>query len=285
MKRPFLLVFLLLLLPGCIALPEQNASLGLTRSDATLERERMVAGPVKLQRPVVVLNGYRGLPTLANRVARKLCEITSGKREDFLAISYWTSTDLDAIAAKVVRKVEEAWPSDDPEQTVEVDVVAVSMGGVVARWAAMAPEDRVRGAAEGTAGGDKSKSGRKAHGKRLRIARVFTISSPHGGALMANLIAPDAAARDMRTGSPFLAAMDRTLPDANYDMVCYAQTNDKMVGALHASPAGHGVIWCSGTWIFSHFTAPDNPMFLVDIARRLRGEAPALKESGSPPSD
>jgi pimeloyl-ACP methyl ester carboxylesterase len=243
----------------------------------------MIEAPTPLARPVVVLNGYRGLPTLASRVARKLREMTSGRAEDFLAVSYWTSTDLDAIAAEVVRRVDEAWPSEDPERTVEVDVVGISMGGVVARWAAMAPEQRVR---EGEF--EERQAGRLPHSdrtKRLRIARLYTIATPHQGAVMANLVAPDAAARDLRTGSAFLAALDSALPGAGYELVCYAQTNDKMVGALHAAPQGTTPFWCSGTWAFSHFMAADNPMFLADIARRLRGEEPILKAGGAPLSD
>jgi hypothetical protein len=281
MMRVLVLSLGAVLLPGCIALPERNAALGLTRSAASIERARMTQAPVALARPVVVLNGYRGLPTLASRVSRKLCETTSGEPSDFLAISYWGSTDLDGIAAEVVRRVDERWRSEDPERTIEIDVVGISMGGLVARWAAIEPERRVRTGA--SAAGQTAPPG--PGGKRLRIARLFTLASPHDGAAMANVIAPDAAARDMRTGSAFLAALDGALPGAPYELVCYAQTNDKMVGALHAAPEGRQVIWCSGTWTFSHFMVADNPIFLVDIARRLRGEAPVLKECGAPPGD
>src|SRR5262245_26650776 len=99
------------MLSGCIALPEQNTTLGLTRSEASEECARLRAEPVGLERPVVVLNGYRGLPTVTMRVASRLAAMTSGERGDFLTISYWWTTDLDAIAAEVVRQVEERWPS------------------------------------------------------------------------------------------------------------------------------------------------------------------------------
>src|ERR1043165_8734882 len=101
-------VLLGVVLGGCIALPERNEQIELTRSGAAAETERMRAEHVTLVRPVVVLNGYHGVPTLSKRVQRKLMEMTSGRREDFINISYTWSTDLDAIAAEVVRRVDEA---------------------------------------------------------------------------------------------------------------------------------------------------------------------------------
>lgn len=277
------LVIAAVLLQGCIALPEQNMTLGLTRPAAAAEAERMRREHVGLERPVVILNGYRGLPTLTARVASILTDMTSGDRGDFYTISYWWTTDLDAIAAEVVRQVDERWPCDDPQRTTEVDVVAISMGGLVARWAAMPPEERVR--ASGGTGFDSEQSKPVARGKRLRIARLFTMGSPHRGAKLAETISPDRATHDMQGGSDFLKALDRGLESADYELVCYAQTGDTLVGATRTAPAGREPIWGSGTLIFSHFTTHENPLFLADIARRLRGEAPLLHEAGPPPED
>jgi pimeloyl-ACP methyl ester carboxylesterase len=275
------LVLLLALLSGCISLPERNAGLGLTRDAAEAETARMRAAPAVLTRPVVVLNGYHGLPTLASRVARKLASTTSGERDDFLAISYTLETNVDEIAAEVVERVEARWPSDDPDRTVEVDVVAVSMGGLVARWAALAPEMRVR-----DQGSDSTEPVTPpAHGKRLRIARLFTLGTPHRGSVMAERIAFDPATHDMRGGSGLLRTLDASFPGCGYDTVCYGQTNDKLVGATRTAPPGQEPLWSSGTLVFSHFTTSDNPLFLADIACRLRGEKPLLAQNGAPSSD
>ncbi|MFC1766418.1 esterase/lipase family protein [Planctomycetota bacterium] len=63
--------------------------------------------------------------------------------------------------------------SDDPNQTVQADVIAHSMGGLVSRYAAM-----------------------EVPGKpRLRIAHLFTIATPHQGALISIPPSPDPRAR------------------------------------------------------------------------------------------
>ncbi len=65
----------------------------------------------------------------------------------------------------VIDAVDQKFPSSDPEVTTEVDVIGYSMGGLAARYAAM-PATAV----------NLSK-------RRLQIGRLFTISSPHRGAL------------------------------------------------------------------------------------------------------
>lgn len=285
MRRFLAMAMAAALLGGCVALPERNGALGLTRLGAAAEAERMEREPVQLLRPVVVLNGYHGLPTLANRVARRLGEMTSGKPGDFLAISYTFSGDLDDVCGTILREVEARWPSPDPERTIEVDVVGVSMGGIAARWAALTPEARAevrgRSMSEDPDPADQGPALRK----RLRIARLYTISAPHRGSRMAEILALDPATADMRGGSAFLHAIDTALPGAGFELVCYTQCRDNLVGATRTAPPGQEPIWTSGTLVFSHFTASRNPMFLVDIARRLRGETPLLQAGDAPPAD
>jgi len=80
--------------------------------------------------------------------------------------------------------------SRPPACTSEVDVIGVSMGGVVGRCAAAPPP-----------------AGRL--GKRLKIARLFTISSPHRGAVMASLLPPliGPIQLELRKESTFLRAL------------------------------------------------------------------------------
>ena len=75
-------------------------------------------------------------------------------------VSFLFDSDFDACRRRLVEQVDKAFPTDDPYRTTEVDVIAVSMGGIVARYAALP-------AAPGE------------HRRQLRIARLFTISSPH----------------------------------------------------------------------------------------------------------
>ena len=125
----------------------------------------------------------------------KLKHATSGKDADFLYLYYPLDTDFDEIADYVVREVEKKWPSGDEAQTVPVDVVGVSMGGLVARWAALAPGRADTGDGR-TAGGGCT--------KRLNIVRLFTFSSPHRGAVMAETvhIDPAGAGHDRGVGVP-----------------------------------------------------------------------------------
>jgi pimeloyl-ACP methyl ester carboxylesterase len=262
---------------GCISMPERNPALGLTREQAAADSEQMRHARKPLARPVVVLNGYRGVPTLANRVARRLTDLTSGNGSDILAVSYFFDTYFDRIAAEVVRRVEERWPSADPDQTIEVDVVGISMGGLVARWAALPVAERVRA---GAAAPDSTSAG-----KRLRVRRLFTLGTPHRGATLAEAVAPDAAARDMVRGSPLLATLDARLNEGGYELVCYGQCRDGIVGCTRCAPDGQEPIWTSGTLLGSHLSIGDNRLFLADIARRLRGEEPLLHAGPPPPRD
>lgn len=248
----------------------------ITQQDGALELRRLEAAPKPLDRPVVILNGYHGLPRVISSLTSNLRNATSGRDEDFLAVSFFFSASVESAAAAAVDEVNERWPSVDPDSTVEVDVVALSMGGIVARWAALTPEQRAAGA--------KSPDGTvQTPMRRLRIRRLYTLSSPHRGAAMAEYIRIDQAAVEMRAGSEFLHGLDAALPAADYELVCYSQLRDMTVGATRAAPDGRPLTWTGGTLLFSHLTITDNTVVLADIARRLRNEPP-LVEPGDPPA-
>jgi hypothetical protein len=231
-----------------------RAALDPSRAEVMAEVSRMRADPKPLARPVVVLAGYRAWSIMPRSVAATLAKLTTGRPwpEDFLAIAYPWSTRLEAIAGRVADAAERRWPG----QTV--DVVAVSMGGLVARTAA---------------------AGLTPDGRRLRIARLFSLATPHRGARLAAWVRPDAAARAMRPGSAFLARLDDCLAadrarGMGYALVCYARLRDSWVGARRTSPAGVPVAWVHGWRLLSHLAISSDMRILTDIARRLRGEEP-----------
>ena len=252
---------------GCGSIELANPAYPLTNAQVREELDRLRdAEPATLQRPVVVLGGYRALPTMADRLADQLALLTGADRADFYPISYTLGASMHTIAELVVTRVEKRWPSDDPNETTEVDVVGISMGGLIGRYAALPASERTF------------------KGKRLKVRRLFTLASPHRGAALAEKIALDDAARDMRAGSAFLAQLDAALAGADYEIVPYAVLNDGWVGATRAAPPGMEPIWSPGRRAFSHFNASDDPRILADLARRLRSDGP-LGEPSTPPQD
>jgi len=228
---------------------------------------------VTLDRPIVVLAGWRSPPTVANWLAWRLAALTSGRLGDVLALSYTLHGDIERIARLVHQRVVGEFGTGVIEDGSDgapnsVDIVGVSMGGLIAR----------RLAAWGVDADDGSKG-------RLRAVRIFTLATPHRGAELARWIRPDAASRAMRPGSAWLAALDKALVDREWSMVCYAHLNDRMVGATRTAPPGMVQLWTRGVRVFSHYATTQDRLILVDLARRLRGE-PGLGEGGSvPPRD
>lgn len=267
-------------LTGCVPFGVSNPTITASRSQAGDDLCRMEADPRPLHRPVVVLNGYRALAPHANILRANLQRATSAQDSDYLTVSYAFASSIEEAAQEVIAAVNARWPGDSPDETIEVDVVAVSMGGIVARYAALSDVDRLAlearwSRADGT--GDIPLP-------RLRIARLFTLATPHRGARLADTIALDAAALEMRSGSAMLRALDAALPTADYELTCYGQLRDFTVGVTRTAPEGHALAWTDGTLMFSHVTIADNTLVLADIARRLRGEGPLL-EPGPPPDE
>lgn len=199
-------------------------------------------------------------------LAWRLRLLTGADRDRVLAISYPFRGDIDTIVPMVVDRIEARWPSDDPERTTEVDVVGISMGGLIAR------------AAEA---GHALDDGHKL----LNINRLYTLATPHRGATLANHFRLDPAARDMKPGSEFLEWLNAELEHAEYDLICYARLHDGWVGATNTAPPGHDPIWLGGLAWGSHFTITQDRRILADIALRLRNEEPIAPEPSPPPHD
>lgn len=223
----------------------EGCAVGLREVEAELAR--MAREPVGLRRPLVVLNGYHTPPNEVWWAKARLSRLTSRRASDFGTVSYMYATRLGDAAEKAVRGVERRWGKG-----VEIDVVGISMGGIVARLAA--------------------------HEMGLRMVRLFSFATPHDGSSRAVFIAPDEAARDMKPGSAFLTRLNAF--HRPYSMVCYGQENDAVVHHRGAAPPGERPFVAPGSWMMEHFTTLHNPWFMLDLARRLRGEEPLLKHPG-----
>lgn len=252
-----------ILLTGCRMPPiEGNPSFTLSRQEALLALKAMRAEPYTLQRPVVVLGGYADPGFVAGAVARRLREVLEPSRE-IIAISFLDALTFESCREKVIRRVDARFPTDDPIFTQPVDVVAVSMGGLVARHAA-----------------------RDLGGRRLNINRLFTIASPHTGAKLAALPTFDKRQLAMRIDSDFLAALNDDPDSLDFPIFAYVRLEDAIVGVDHAAPPGMTPWWVPNEPAsFAHIGAADDPRLLADIARRLREEPPFATHPAAPPPD
>ncbi len=165
----------------------------------------------------------------------------------------------DEARDRVVKAVEEAFGRGEAGWTVEVDVIGYSMGGIVARHAALARDDG---------------------GTRLRIARLFTLASPHRGTELADKIpALDDLLVSIRPASAELMRLDAALPDAEYRIYPYCRLGDEIVGEPNTAPPGEIAWWVQNLPLqLAHADIYKDPRIMADIMRRLRGEEPIATE-------
>jgi pimeloyl-ACP methyl ester carboxylesterase len=206
-------------LGGCIAVPTSHSVLSLSRDEGRAELERLSAAPVSPLRPVVILSGYHTPAIHAQSLQRALIKATGAPAENFLIVSYVGMTNFDSVAEHTLRKVEERWPSANVDETQPVDVIGISMGGLIGRYCAITPDKRSTSLVSLHIGGGADAAANSSQ-KRLNVQRLFTFSSPHRGALFTRAFAPDRLARDMRSGSAFLARLDRDRAENPFEMVC-----------------------------------------------------------------
>ena len=249
-------------LAGCAAGELVNPSFPLSVEDARDAAREMTENPKPLTRPVVVLGGFVDPGIIAGHLASWIKKATGDSR--IIAVSFALAGDFDACRGDLIREVEAAFPCDDPAWTTEVDVVAVSMGGLVARYATLPP-------------------GGRPDAKRLRIARLFTLSTPHRGARMATWPTLSRLQTEMRPDSAFMARMRVERQGARYTLYPYVRLGDTIVGEANSAPHGRVPWWLPNrTGEGAHLMAYGDPRLLAEIARRLRGEQPFTTEPPAP---
>jgi hypothetical protein len=160
--------------------------------------------------------------------------------------------------------VDKACPNSDPEWTSEVDVVGISLGGIVARYAA-APSQVI------------------SHPRRLKISHLFTMSSPLSGAKITNVIAINQIMRDLKPHSNFLNNLARFDATANYEIIPYVHLDDEIVGDHNAAPPNQNPYWLPNNAPFPpHMGGILDERILADISRRLRHETPFTHPPAGP---
>ncbi|MCG8551850.1 MAG: alpha/beta hydrolase, partial [Desulfobacterales bacterium] len=130
-----LLLLTLLLLSGCGFNHRVNPSFSLDYEDAKKQLIEMSQRPTELKRPVIVLGGWGDPGFVAASITKRMKLATGDDR--VIAVNYFGTSGFNESARKTIKMVEKYFPSDDPLETVEVDVIGFSMGGLVGRYAAM----------------------------------------------------------------------------------------------------------------------------------------------------
>lgn len=230
---------------------------------------RLRANPVALERPVIVLGGWRSPRFSPRSVESVLRPLTSGRAEDFLTIAYPLAGSVEAAAGRALKAIRARFADRH-----EFDIVGISMGGLVAR---LLLHGLVRDAGPGST--------------PIRAKRLFTLATPHAGAVLADYIRPDRAASSMRRGSALLSRLASLSPEGQYEFVPYAQLRDWWVGATRTAPPDWETQprWLDAETRFakvlSHFAINHDPRILADIALKLRGEEPVSRKGTRPPRD
>jgi pimeloyl-ACP methyl ester carboxylesterase len=247
MLRASLVVSFVLIEIGC-AHPT-NPSFEVTMHDARVILDRVAQDPQPLDRPLVIVGGFADPGIGAGLVHAALA---SRIRDDrVLVVVTAFGADFDDCRQDLIANVQHRFGDQC------VDVIGMSMGGLVARYAA-APL-----------------SGRP----NLNVARLFTISAPHKGAIMACIPSLDQKVIDMRPGSALLDCVALYDAQASYQLIPYARLGDFTVGAKYSAPPGVTPWWIS-TPIFqeAHDSAGFDPRILADIVLRLRNEPPLTRD-------
>ena len=258
---------------ACAGGPD-NPSFPLSVDRAGLALKEMAKEPKPLPRPVVIVGGYLDPGIAPAALKSRLQPLLADKR--ILTVPLPFCATFDDCREDILAAVERAYPCDDPNWTAEVDVIGISMGGLAARHAA-APLAR-----------GKSSNGR--HSKRLRIARLFTLSTPHRGAYLAGMPTFHKLLLEMRHGSQFLSALDAAIEakaareDASYPIYPYVRRHDGWIGESNAAPPGWAAAWWVPNQPFqdAHIGCCTDPRIVADVARRLRGETPFTLDPPAP---
>lgn len=264
---PLGLVFFCVVVLGCAA--KVNPSFATNAAAARDQIASIEADPRPLDRPVVVMTGWAD-PFLVPSYWGKQLRLAAGEDAPVMTFTFVFKGSFERCRDHVIDAVQEAWPSDDPVWTTEVDVVAFSMGGLVARYCAAPSLLDVKPAC--TADTDAPAEPPK---RRLRIANLYTISTPHRGAVMAWVPTFDRRVIDMRADSDFLDYLDQVLPSARYSLTTYTRLLDPIVGESRTAPPGVAPWWVAPPFLHpSHTAAYRDPRIRADILLRLRGQTP-----------
>jgi triacylglycerol esterase/lipase EstA (alpha/beta hydrolase family) len=203
--------------------------------EVATEGEGQAAGR---RHPVILLHGFAMNRTNWIWLGRRLAARGIGP---LYGTSYFSLQPIRHSAAKLARFVEEVRAK---EQCERVDIVAHSLGGVVARWYI----DQLGGA-------DK-------------VGRVVTIGSPHRGTATSRLGPFIPSAKETRAGSDFYAALGPLTERAGLSYTSVWSRADAIIEPPESSsiaPAGADCVFDD----LGHLSLLLSPRVLDAVAERL----------------
>ncbi len=249
---------------ACIAAcaSQKNPSFPVTILEAHSEWRELRRDEKELERPLVVAGGYLGSGFTDGHLKIKFREIFDDDRIE--RVSFVGLSTFEECRERLIAEVDARFPSDDPEWTTEVDVVAFSMGGLVARYAS----DPGAGA------------------RALKIRRLYTISTPFRGARLAKSDSSIGVVASMHPESAFIDELNDPSRVYEHELTPYVRLGDRVVGPENASPPGEHPVWVGNKPMSAaHLWAHRDIRILADIGRRLRSEPPLSVEPRSPLPD
>lgn len=227
-------------------------------AQASLRLSQYAESPLVPERPILVLGGYMD-PGFASGSLERALRRACGPDTEVISVAFGDCASMAQCRDRVMAATR-ALRAARPECTF--DVVANSMGGLVARYSALSA-DEIAGCGLPS----------PAQAGMLRIHHLYTICTPHLGARMAEGPLGSPLTSDMRPGSRFLSCLDSALPDAPYSLTCFARGGDSIVGADRSAPAGiDPVLFDTPAFELAHVDAHRDPRILLVIVRSLRGE-------------
>lgn len=248
---PTSVLLCLFLLPGCSMTTPENPSFPLDRQTARSMLAAMNDDPRPLSRPVVILSGIHDPGVASALLARDIRRATDAG-DQVLSVCFLTTLSFPACRAKVIRRITSSLPVD-PDDPLPVDLVCVSMGGVVGRSLVTLDTPTEHG---------------------FSIQNIYTICTPHLGARLAPLIPLDPRAWSMRIGCSYMERLNEDV-EGGPPIIPYARLGDAIVGTDNSAPPGMTPWWVSTPLLqFAHLQASMDPRIIADIILRLRREDP-----------
>jgi pimeloyl-ACP methyl ester carboxylesterase len=206
--------------------------------DARDALRRWARSPSPLPRTVLLLGGWM-VPswwTIDLDRALRAC-VSSG---NIFRLGCPVLYDIPTLAARLAERFK-LEPS--------LDVIGVSMGGMVAREAARAHRS-----------------------PRLQVERLYALASPHGGARSIAWLVPHHQARALVRGSHFLRELNADPSSHSFHIETFSLRGDSLVStaSAHAVPGVHHD-WRNNTLLPAHSWVHRDPRVIMTVVGKILG--------------